>query len=175
MYYKSMIAILFCCLLANLSYSQVLNLEEKIPVTEDGIEYGYIIKNEQTKEVKSEDYSRFEITVYATNKSGCTKLYEEREEIFGESGNKIASFECNNATGKRLTSKKGDVKAKDFYINLKIKEKDKDGKSYTRTTSTKAGYIFRNGATLQDNLIVIVPKGERPVFRVVVNNLRELD
>lgn len=156
-------------------FAQVIDLKEKEPVVENGIEYGYIIKNEQVKSVKSEDFSRFEISVYVTNKSGCTKLYEDREGSYGEPVNVIATFLCSNATGKRLTSKKGEVKAKDFYIDIKTIAKDSEGKNYTKSTSTKAGYIFRNGQTLQDNLIVIVPKDERPVFNVMINKLRELN
>ena len=33
---------------------------------------------QQIKNVKDEAYSRFEITLYASNKSGCTKIYAER-------------------------------------------------------------------------------------------------
>jgi hypothetical protein len=172
---KTMISIAGGILFTISSFGQMIDLEEKKPVTENGIEYGYIIKNEQTKAVKSEDFSRYEVTVYATNKSGCTKLYQDREVSFGESPNRLANFECSNATGKRFTSKSGTVNAKDFFIDIKSTAKDSDGKTYTKTTTTKAGYIFRNGQTLQDNIIVIVPKGEKPIFRLVVNNLREMN
>jgi hypothetical protein len=42
------------------------------------------------------------------------------------------------------------------------------------TKAVKAGYIFRNGETLKTNIIVLVPKGERPVIQCTVNNLPEL-
>ena len=152
------------------STAQMTDLEEKKPETIDGIEYGYFIKNEQVKNVKDEEYSRFEITLYATNKSGCTKLYAEKISVLSsESPNLIVSFNCTNANGKRLTAKSGTVKARDFYVNAKVQE---NGKEVTRTV--KAGYIFRNGETLKNNIIVLVPKGERPVIQCTVNNLPEL-
>ena len=152
------------------STAQVTNLQEKKPETIDGIEYGYFIKNEQVKNVKDEEYSRFEITLYATNKSGCTKLYAEKVSILSsETPNLIVSFNCTNANGKRLTAKSGTVKARDFYINAKVQE---NGKEVTR--AVKAGYIFRNGETLKTNIIVLVPKGERPIIQCTVNNLPEL-
>jgi hypothetical protein len=150
--------------------AQVTDLEEKKPETINGIEYGYYIKNEQVKNVKDEEYSRFEITFYSTNKSGCTKLYAEKISILSsESPNLIVSFNCTNANGKRLTAKSGTVKARDFYVNAKVQE---NGKEVSRTV--KAGYIFRNGETLKNNIIVLVPKGERPVIQCTVNNLTEL-
>ena len=146
------------------------DLEEKKTAIIDEIEYGYFIKNEQVKNVKDEEYSRFEITLYATNKSGCTKLYAEKVSILSsETPNLIVSFNCTNANGKRLTAKSGTVKARDFYVNAKVQE---NGKEVTRTV--KAGYIFRNGETLKNNIIVLVPKGERPVIQCTVNNLPEL-
>lgn len=152
------------------STAQMTDLEEKKPETIAGIEYGYFIKNEQVKNVKDEEYSRFEITLYATNKSGCTKLYAEKVSILSsETPNLIVSFNCTNANGKRLTAKSGTVKARDFYVNAKVQE---NGKEVTRTV--KAGYIFRNGETLKNNIIVLVPKGERPVVQCTVNNLPEL-
>lgn len=145
-------------------------LEEKKPQTIDGIEYGYFIKNEQLKNVKDEEYARFEITLYAINKSGCTKIYPDRVSLTSsDAANLIASFNCNNANGKRLTAKSGNVKAKDFYINAKVQE---NGKEVNKTV--KAGYFFRNGETLRTNIIVLVPKGERPVMQCTTNNLPEL-
>ena len=152
------------------SFSQITEVDEKKPATVDGIEYGYYLQNEQTKSVKDEEYGRFEITLYATNKSGCTKIYTERTtKLSSESSSLIAGFNCTNANGKRLTAKSGTVKAREFYLNAKVQE---NGKEITK--AVKAGYIFRNGETLKTNIIVLVPKGERPVIQCTVNNLPEL-
>jgi hypothetical protein len=152
--------------------AQVTELEEKQPETLNGIEYGYYIRNEQQKNVKDEEYSRFEITLYAVNKSGCSKIFPERSSGISSSSDAaslVASFSCLNANGKRFTSKGGNVKAKDFYVNVKVKENDKDV-----YRSAKAGYIFRNGETISNNIIVLVPKGERPKMQCIINSLPEL-
>ena len=165
----SFFAILF--VLAMFANAQVTPLEEKKPETVNGIEFGWYVRNEQEKTVKDEEYSRFEITFYATNKSVCSKLFLDRPGLLSssESAAAIASYSCLNANGKRFTSKGGTVKAKEFYVNVKVKENDKDV-----TRSAKAGYIFRNGETISNNIIVLVPKGERPKVQCMINSLNEL-
>ena len=151
--------------------AQLADLEEKKPVTIDGVEYGYIIKNEQTKAAKGEEYGRFEITLYASNKSGCTKLFADRSSTYSlDAANLLATYNCTNANGKRLTAKSGTVKARDFNVNVKLKEGDKD---VIRTV--KAGYMFRNGETLKTNIIVLVPLNERPVINCSPNSLPEMN
>ncbi len=151
-------------------FSQVTNLDEKQPVAINGIEYGYTIRNEQTKSAKGEEYGRFEITLYATNKSGCTKLYANRTGFLSDDNpNLIATYNCSNANGKRLTAKSGMVRARDFYVNAKVMEAGKEVNQ-----SVKAGYVFRNGETIKNNIIVLVPKGDRPVFNCTINTLPEL-
>lgn len=152
-------------------FAQIFDLEEKKPVTENGVEYGYILKNEQTKANKGEEYSRFEITLYATNRSGCSKIFAERRSFLSgnENPNLIATFNCINANGKRFTAKAGTVKARDFYLTVSVNE---NGKDVNR--SVKAGYIFRNGETIKDNIIVLVPKGDKPVIQCTLNSLPEL-
>ncbi len=166
----------FLCLLLSGAVAvkaQVTTLEEKKTENLNGIEFGYYIRNEQEKTVKDEEYSRFEITFYAVNKSGCSKIFLDRGNIVSSSSSDasstIASFSCLNANGKRFTSKGGSVKAKEFYVNVKVRENDKDV-----SRSAKAGYIFRNGETISSNIIVLVPKGERPKVQCMVNSLNEL-
>lgn len=161
---------LFPLTLLGFSCAVAQNLEETKPVIADGIEYGFTIRNEQTKSAKGEEYSRFEITLYATNKSGCTKLYADHVAFLSnEEANLVATYNCSNANGKRLTAKSGTVKARDFYVNAKLTE---GGKEVTH--SVKAGYIFRNGETLKTNIIVLVPLGQRPLMSFISNNLPEL-
>ena len=171
MFSKTSFLFLLMVLGFSMSFAQILEIEEKKPVTENGIEYGYIIKNEQTKANKGEEYSRYEIALYATNRSGCSKIYADKRSFLSgnENPNLIATFNCNNANGKRLTAKAGTVKARDFYLTVRI---DENGKEVNR--SVKAGYIFRNGETIKDNIIVLVPKGERPLIQCTLNSLPEL-
>lgn len=165
--------LLLAVLFAAPVFSQLTELEEKKAETLNGIEFGYYIRNEQQKNVKDEEYSRFEITLYAVNKSGCSKLILDRGTILSSSSSEsaatIATFSCINANGKRFTSKGGGVKAKEFYVNVKVREDNKDV-----TRSAKAGYIFRNGETISNNIIVLVPKGERPKVQCMINSLNEL-
>ena len=162
-----LLPMLFCF---SVDMAQVINLDENKPTAIDGIEYGYIVKNEQSKTAKGEEYSRFEITLYATNKSGCTKLYSNRTGFLSDnSPNLISTYNCTNANGKRLTAKSGMVKARDFYVNARVTE---NGKEVNQ--SVKAGYIFRNGETVKNNIIVLVPKGDRPVISCTLNSLAEL-
>ena len=151
--------------------AQILDLGENAPVTENGMEYGYIIRNEQIKENKGEEYSRYEIALFIANRSGCTKLYSDRKPFStnGETPNLLATFNVSNANGKRLTAKSGTIRAKDFYINVKVKENDKE-----ESKSVKAGFIFRNGDILKGNIVVLVPKGDRPIIQCSLGNPYEL-
>lgn len=156
-------------LISHFSFAQNFDLEEKKPVAENGFEYGYIIKNEQTKTSKGEEYSRYEVTLYVTNNSGCTKLYRQRTNIPGEESSLLATYNCTNANGKRFTSKSGKITARNFYVDVKHKVNDKEV-----TESVKTGYIFRNGETLRSSIIVLVPKGERPQFQCLLSDPDEL-
>ncbi len=169
MFYKILLLLPVLFVFSGVS-GQMNSLDENKPVVTDGIEYGYTIRNEQVKSAKGEEYARFEITLYATNNSGCTKLYADRVSFRSdETPNLIATYNCSNANGKRLTAKSGMVKARDFYVNAKVTEAGKEVNQ-----SVKAGYIFRNGETIKNNIIVLVPKGERPIFSFATNNLPEL-
>lgn len=162
-------------LLSLMCAAQVLDIEEKAPVLENGFEYGYVIKNEQLKSAGGEEYSRYELSFYLVNKSGCTKIYRDKNSLLSFSTpNLLATFNCRNANGKRLTSKSGNIKARDFYIDVKRKEKTGD-KEKEITESIKAGYIFRNGETLRENVIVLVPKGEKPQVQCTVNTPDEMN
>lgn len=150
--------------------AQVIELVEKMPVTENGFQYGFIVNNEQVKEAGGEEYSRYELSFFITNQSGCNKMFAERSGVFSQATRSaLAGFQCLNANGKRFTSKSANINARDFYITVK---KMVDKKEVLETV--KAGYIFRNGETLKTNVIVLVPKGERPVIQCTPNTLPEL-
>lgn len=169
MFYKTSFTIILLFVIGS-PFGQVIHLEENKPTLVNGIEYGYLINNEQSKSAGGEEYSRFEIMLYATNQSGCTKLYSDNS-VYRSSDvlNTIAVYNCTNANGKRLTSKSGSVKVRDFNLPVKTKV---DGKEIVQTI--KAGYIFFNGETLKTNIIVLVPKGTLPVINCTLNNLPEM-
>ncbi len=146
---------------------QVADLDEGKPYSYNGIEYSYYISNERSREVKGEDYERYEINLTVTNNSGCIKLIPLKTSWTNNSGSTsgqddvmIAEFNCLNATGKRLTSKKGTVSAKPWYTNVRVP--DDSVKDKYKTVSAQVGYAIRNGQSVTTRIIVIVPKGERP-------------
>lgn len=144
----------------------VLELEEDVAKENKGIEYNYTIRNERNEDT----YSRYEVTVMATNKSGCMLIYFKNENdatrsVFDGDPSAIARFECLNATGRRLTSKGANVKAKPFTVPYTVNG---------TTTRVEGGYLLRNGNTVSTDIIVIVPKGERPKFKVRIQDFTEL-
>lgn len=145
---------------------QVIDLEEKKPYSSNGLEYSYYISNESSKEVKGENYDRFEVNLVVTNTSGCLKLIPFKpgsngnESTSSEDNIPIAEFNCTNATGKRLTAKRGTVSAKPWYSNVKVP--DETAKDKYKMINAQVGYALRNGQTASTRIIVIVPKGERP-------------
>ena len=161
--------ILFSALLFVLASTaqQVVNLEENVPYSSNGLEYAYYISNESTKDVKGEPFQRYEVNLSVTNKSGCIRIIPFKNSWSGSSGSTsssddvlVAEFNCTNATGKKLTAKKGNVSAKPWFTNVRIP--DETVKDKYRTVYAQVGYAVRNGQTLTSRIIVIVPKDERP-------------
>jgi hypothetical protein len=172
---KTLQIIALSLLTSSFCFSQAAyDIDEGKPAQINGIEYGFEIRNERKKDVKDETYNRFEVTVYVTNKSGCTKLMFPRQTVFGtEYQDLLADFDCLNATGKRLTSKRGSVKAREFSTPYTTTTKGSDGKDVRNTISVRVGNMLRNGDTMTDNFIVIVPEGERPRMKVRVRELMD--
>ncbi len=143
-----------------------IELEEDKVVANNGLEYSYVIKNERTEET----YSRYEITLMVQNKSGCMIIYFKKDgddlsTLFEGDPSAIARFECVNATGKRLTSKGGNVKAKPFKVPY-----NNNG----TTVKVEGGYLLKNGSRASSDIIVIVAKGERPKIKVRPQDFAEL-
>lgn len=175
--YKPMkkLSILFSLLIfALVSNAQnTADIPENKAVMNNGIEYSYTIRNERDEE----SYSRYEVTIMAQNKSGCQLIYLKNDNLlnlFDGDPSAIARFECLNATGKRLTSKGANLKARPFYVPYSQPEKGADGKTVYRNVRVQGGYLLKNGSSVSNDLIVIVPKGERPRFKVRIQNFSEL-
>ncbi len=146
------------------------------PVAMNGIEYGYTIRNESKKDVGGKGvFSRYEVTLYVTNHSGCSKLMLPRQTFTGlQYQDLLAEFDCLNATGMRLTSKSGTLRANEFYVPYSTSTKGPDGKMVTTSVQVRVGNIVRNGETVTSNVIFIVPEGERPALRVRMQELADL-
>lgn len=156
---------------------QIVALDENSSHADNGLEYGYYISNEASKEVKGEDYERYEVNLYVTNKNSCIKLIPFKPgNLTGTSTTadeiQVAEFNCINATGKRLTSKKGSVNARPWYTNARVP--DESAKNKYKTINAQVGYAIRSGETLTNRIIVIVPKGERPKLNCRIIYLPDL-
>ena len=148
-------------------------LEENKPTTVDGIELGYRINKESTKKSGGDEYARYVINIYAINKSGCSLRYYLKNNSYTSSyetneDNLVATFYIRNANGKRLTNTKGTLNAKEWWLPIKTTKKDSDGKDIVVMQDMQAGYIFRKGDQLSNDIIVLVPLGERPKVEVAL-------
>ena len=171
---KSLTILLLCCCWLMPGYGQqIVELEENTPYQYNGLEYGFYISNGTSKEVKGEDYERYELNLYVINKTGCIKMIPFRNNSSNSKDDiLVAEFNCTNATGKRLTAKKGAINAKPWYLNVRIP--DDSVKEKYRTVNAQAGYAIHNGQTLTTRIIVIVPKGEKPKLNCRIIYLPEV-
>jgi len=164
-------------IITGVASQQVVNLDENTSYSYNGLEYGYYISNESSKEVKGEDYFRYEVNLFITNKSGCLKLIPFKSDLKANtSGSQdvvmLAEFNCLNATGKRLTAKKGSVSARPWYTMVKVP--DDSVKNKFKKINAQVGYAVRNGQTIANRIIVIVPKDERPKINCRTIDLPEI-
>ncbi|AUD04290.1 ABC transporter permease [Spirosoma pollinicola] len=154
---------------------QAFDIEPGKPAQLNGIDYGIEIRNERSMDISGETFMRYELAIYATNKSNCTKIFFPKQTLFGqEDQNQLAIFDCLNANGKRLTSKSGKVMARPFTVPYQQRIKNSEGKDVTTTTNIQAGHILRNGETVSNSFIAIVPNGERPILKVRINEIPDL-
>jgi hypothetical protein len=170
---RILIAIATSFILNNICAQQITDLKENTPLQDNGLEYGYSITNEASKEVKGEDFSRYEVNLYVVNRGSCIKLIPFTSSSTGlEDEVLIAEFSCKNATGKRFTSKSGKVNAKPWFTQVKVN--DPSSSTKYKLVQAQAGYAIKSGQTISNKIIVIVPKGEKPVMAVRTVYLPEL-
>lgn len=151
------------------------NLEEDKGSDFNGIEFSYVITNERNEK----DYSRYEVTLQARNVSGCPIIYFSKADewvtsIFEGDPSAIARFDCTNATGRRLTSKGGMVKARPFYVPYQQPGKNDKGETIYTNVNVQGGYLLRPGESISNNIIIITEKGQRPKFKVRPKQFSEL-
>jgi hypothetical protein len=169
---KKLLLIIFVAASSFAKAQQSKSITEDAPLVEDGIEYGYSIKNASTKEVSKKDFSRYQVTLYATNKSECSRVI-----LFSQSLSDpltdiktVAKFDCVNATGARLTSKTGEVNAKPMFVTARVNTKDDKGKDVTENQKVQIGYYIGAGQTIENDVIFIVPLNEKPDVKVRIVN-----
>jgi hypothetical protein len=142
------------------------------PVEIDGIEYGYSVRNECTKDfINLGTFKRYELIVYVTNRSGSSKVFNPRQTSFGtRDQDLLAHFDCLNATGAKLTSKTIAIRARPASTPYEASAKLNPGEAVAAKTtdSPQAGHLLEKGETITNSIIVIVPDGESPQMRVRV-------
>lgn len=145
--------------------------EEK-PYVSDGIEYGYSVKNVSKRDVGGKDFNRYEVSLYATNKSECSRIILFNQSLGRDESemNKLARYDCINATGARLTAKSGTTTAKPMYVTARVSTRDAAGKSVMENQKVQVGYYLGAGETVSDNVIFIVPLNEKPEVKVRILN-----
>lgn len=159
------------CPLLTASAQVTYDVTSNKPVQLNGLEYGYSVKNESTKEVSNlGTFKRYEITVYVTNKSGVTKLMPCRQTSFGvRNQDLLAHFDCLNATGAKLTSRTTSVRARPMPSPA-VATSATNASEKIVTADTQPGHLLENGETITNNVIVLVPDGEQPKMRVRLQN-----
>ncbi len=169
---KLKLTLLFSLLSTVIFAQWQVDLQENVPYIDNGIEYTYLITNEST--VK--EYNRYEVSITATNKSGCQLIYIQKDNfasLFDDDPAAIARFDCINANGKRLTSKGGNLRAKPFFVPYSRSQKNAEGKTVTITERIQGGFILANGQTISNNFIVLTDAG-KPKFKLRIQNFTDL-
>lgn len=155
---------------------QSQSLKDNEPQTINGIELGFRINKESAKKAGDDEYSRYVLEVYAINKSECSKYFYYRNDGSYSSintDNLVATFYVRNANGKRFTSREAKLNAKDWWVRVRVTEKDTNGKDVTRLRDMPAGYVFKRGDQLRNQITVLVPKGEQPAVEVALQYVAE--
>ncbi|MCU0450056.1 MAG: hypothetical protein MUC97_09500 [Bernardetiaceae bacterium] len=139
-----------------------------------GLTLGYRITNVRKQEVKKENFDRYEITAYVYNEGGCEVGVwftgnERQDQQLRNNAQSLVIFECVNATGARLTSKSSSLGLEPRYFTHRWTERNAEGKEISRSQDLLVGYHLPQGRRRESRFIVIVPEGQAPNLRAVVN------
>lgn len=145
-------------------------LTEAKTITVEGVELSYRLEEETTREAGKDTFSRYRIRVLATNTDGCSRVYRlpAGNATLYTTDRVIARFVVRNANGKRFTAKEASIKAAEWWVPVKVEEKNSEGKTVYRNREMMAGFIFREGDTREASATVLVPLGEKPEIEVIL-------
>jgi hypothetical protein len=146
---------------------QTLTVTDSMPVTINGLQAGYTILEESSKEVgKKGDFGRFKIRFFLTNTGSEAKIMYKKPGInghFGPISNIIALFKCTNATGARLTNKMASMELQPCKIEATVEDKEcGTDKVVEHTRLVDLGFWIKPGETVSKTYPMIVPLNERP-------------
>jgi hypothetical protein len=150
---------------------KTFDVTDSIPVTWNGLQAGYEIKDESEKTVgKKGDFSRYKIKFYLTNTGSEAKIMYRNMSFGGHSGpitNNIALFKCLNATGARLTNKMAMMALQPCKLEADVEDKDcSTGKITINKMLVDIGFWIRPGETVSKTYPMIVPLGEKPKITI---------
>lgn len=141
--------------------AQNSDLIENERYIESNLEFWFTVDNEQQKE----KYSRYEVTINCRYVGSCSYFRPLRTDRYNviQRDNKLATFNCINATGQRLTNKHADLFMPEITVPFSRSYKDcESGKYKTEILMVPAGFMIEPGAAFSRREIFIVPLGERP-------------
>ncbi|MCS7017738.1 MAG: ABC transporter permease [Cytophagales bacterium] len=172
---KAISLIVICSFLTNVAWAQESKIMEDGETMEyNGLRVGYRITNVSTREVGKEIFDRYTISAFVTNFSPCEVgirlTGNERVGFINDQMLRLATFDCLNATGARLTSRTLDITLRNdpVYFTHRYEVKLPDGRTETRADNIIVGYMLPRNRTRENSFIVLVPRGEKPQIRVTV-------
>ncbi len=148
------------------------NIEENVPIEQNGMKISYKILNHRVKKIKDSEYERYEIKFEIKNISDVDIIniegnIDETSFVFSsseETNNDLVMFNCLNANGRRLTSTETKLSLKPNVITYKFESYNKKGKKITLTKYITTAYILRKENRITDTSIFLVPQGEKPII-----------
>ena len=138
--------------------------KEGQPLSIEGVEFIYTLGVEEVKTIDGVAYSFFNVDWYVTNKGKFSKVFLlEKEKIVANPEYDLTKkaylgkIHVINAI-QLPTTKKFDIMSSDANMEILVYAKSLIGNK----RKTLEGFNLQSGQTVTSNLIVAVPKGQRP-------------
>jgi hypothetical protein len=160
----------FTLLMAGRLWAQTpAEFKEGQPMTIEGVEFLYTLGVEDVKTIEGNTYSFFTLDWYITNKGKFSKIFllekerkVENPEFDMSTEAFLGKIHVVNALPLQATKKFDVIKA---GANTQIVAFSK--RLLGNKRNLQEGFNLQSGQTLSSNLIVAVPKGQRPVVSLL--------
>ena len=163
---QKIIAFITVLLFVTSSFAQTADFKEGQPLVIEGVEFIYTVGIEDVRTIDGAQYSFFNVDWYITNKGKFSKIFLlEKSNIVAnpefDVTKKAYLGKIHVINGLQLeTTKKFDVISAEsnmeliFYKQRKLIGSKKD---------IHEGFNLQSGQSLVSNIVVAVPKGQRPI------------
>ncbi len=145
--------------------TQVIPVSESLPITVNGLQAGYTIK-ETEPDSKKDNQVKYKIYFYLTNTTSEAKIMYKKQGFMGHLGplsNVIALFKCDNATGARMTNKTASMELQVCKIEALVDDIDcGTGKPVQNKKLVDIGFWIKPGETVSKTFPLYVPVNEKP-------------